>query len=79
VSFSDRPLSVRLSVNFYIFDFSKTTWPILTRLGINHPEGEWILNYSNKGEHPRPRGDNNALKFLKNIFLQNQQANLNQT
>jgi hypothetical protein len=41
VSFSDRRLSgVRLSVNFYIFDFfSKTTGPILTILGTNHP---WV-------------------------------------
>jgi hypothetical protein len=43
VSYSDRPLSVirlsiRLSVNFYIFDFfSRTTGPILTKLGTNHP------------------------------------------
>jgi hypothetical protein len=58
VSYSDRPLSVirlsvrpsvrlsvRLSVNFYIFDFfSRTTGPILTRLGTNHPWGEGILN-----------------------------------
>ena len=41
VSYSDRPLSVvRLSVNFYIFDFSsRTTGPILTKLGTNHPWG----------------------------------------
>jgi hypothetical protein len=45
VSFSDRPLSsvrmsVRLSVNFYILDFfSRTTGPIFTRLGTNHP---WV-------------------------------------
>jgi hypothetical protein len=45
VSYSDRPLSVvrpsvRLSVNFYIFDFfSRTTGPILTRLRTNHPWG----------------------------------------
>jgi hypothetical protein len=54
VSYSDHPLSVvrlsvrpsvRLSVNFYIFDFfSRTTGPILTRLGTNHPWGEGILN-----------------------------------
>jgi uncharacterized membrane protein YphA (DoxX/SURF4 family) len=43
VSYSDRLLSVvrlpvRLSVNFYIFDFfSRTTGPILTKLGTNHP------------------------------------------
>jgi hypothetical protein len=45
VSYSDRLLSVvllsvRLSVNFYIFDFfSRTTGPILTKLGTNHPWG----------------------------------------
>jgi hypothetical protein len=45
VSYSDRPLSVvrlsvRPSVNFYIFDFfSRTTGPILTKLGTNHPWG----------------------------------------
>jgi hypothetical protein len=40
VSYSDRPLSVCLSVNFYIFDFfSRTTGPILTKLGTNHPWG----------------------------------------
>jgi hypothetical protein len=43
VSVSDRSLpsfrlSVRLSVIFNIFDFfSRTTWPILTRLGTNRP------------------------------------------
>jgi hypothetical protein len=47
VSFSDRLSSgIRLScrpdvcpsVNFYIFDFfSRTTGPILTRIGTNHP------------------------------------------
>jgi hypothetical protein len=37
--------SVRPSVNFYIFDFfSRTTGPILTKLGTNHPWGEGILN-----------------------------------
>jgi hypothetical protein len=41
VSYSDRLLSaVCLSVNFYIFDFfSRTTGPILTKLGTNHPGG----------------------------------------
>jgi hypothetical protein len=39
VSYSDRLLSVfRLSVNFYIFHFfCRTTGPILTKLGTNHP------------------------------------------
>jgi hypothetical protein len=53
VSYSDRRLSVvclavRLSVNFYIFNFfSKTTGPILTRLGTDHPWGEvcWLVIY----------------------------------
>ena len=50
VSYSDRRLSVvrpsvRLSVNFYIFDFfSRTAGPILTKLGTNHPWGKGILN-----------------------------------
>jgi hypothetical protein len=49
VSYSDRLLpssvclSVRLAVNFYIFDFfSRTSGPILTKLGTNHPWGEGI-------------------------------------
>jgi hypothetical protein len=64
VSYSDRPLSVvrpsvRLSVNFYIFDFfSRTTGPILTRLGTNHPWGEGIQVCSNEGDCPSSRGDN---------------------
>jgi hypothetical protein len=38
VRYSDRLLSVCLYVNFYIFDFfSRTTGPILTKLGTNHP------------------------------------------
>jgi hypothetical protein len=67
VSFSDRLLSivllsvrpsVCLSVNFYIFDFSRSTGPILTRLGTNDPWAEGILNCSNEGDCPSPRGDN---------------------
>jgi hypothetical protein len=64
VSFSDRPLSgvrlsVRLSVNFYIFDFfSRTTGPILTRLGTNHPWVKGIEVCSKEGDSPSPRGDN---------------------
>jgi hypothetical protein len=50
VSFSDSLLSVvllsvRLSVNFYIFYFfSRTTGPILTRIGTNYPWAKGILN-----------------------------------
>jgi hypothetical protein len=52
-------LSVRLSVNFYIFDFfSRTTGPILAKLGTNYPLGEGILNCSNEGDCTSPRGDN---------------------
>jgi hypothetical protein len=64
VSYSDHllsvvRLSVRLSVNFYIFDFfSRTNGPVLTKLGTNHPWGEGILNCSNEGDCPCPRGDN---------------------
>jgi hypothetical protein len=57
-----RPLSgVCLSVNFYIFEFfSRTTGPILTRLGTNDPWGEGIQVCSNKGDSLSPRGDNIA-------------------
>ena len=52
-------LSVRLSVNFHIFDFfSRTTGPILTKLGTNHPWGEGIQVCSNEGQDPSSRGDN---------------------
>jgi hypothetical protein len=44
-------LSVRPSVNFYIFDFfSRNTGPILTKLGTNHHWGVGILNCSNEGD-----------------------------
>jgi hypothetical protein len=70
VSFSDCPLCViRLSVNFYIFDFlSRTTGPISTRLGINHL---WREGDSNLFKwEAKPWGDSSKtvkihLKFLK--------------
>jgi hypothetical protein len=51
VSYLDHLLSIiRLSVNFYIFDFfSRTTGPILTRLATNHPLGEGIQVCLNEG------------------------------
>jgi hypothetical protein len=59
VSYSDRRLSVCLSVNFYIFDFfSRTTGPILTRLATNHSLVEGIQVCSNEEECLSPRGDN---------------------
>jgi hypothetical protein len=38
--------------------FSRTTWPILTKLAINHPWGKGIQVCSNEGDYPSPRGDN---------------------
>jgi hypothetical protein len=59
VSFSDRPASVCLSVNFYIFDFfSGTTGPILTRVGTNHTWVKGIQVCSKEGDSPSQRGDN---------------------
>jgi hypothetical protein len=82
VSYSDRRLSVRLtvclsvrpSVNFYIFDFfSRTTGPILTRLGTDHLWGKGFQVCSNEGDCSSPRGDNSKSikihwKFLKIFF-----------
>ena len=43
ISSPELKAQVSLSVNFYIFDFfSRTTRPILTRFGTNHPLGKWI-------------------------------------
>jgi hypothetical protein len=50
VSYSDRLSSICLSVNFYIFDFfSRTTGPILTKLGTNHPWGRGFKFVQMKG------------------------------
>jgi hypothetical protein len=70
VSYSDRPLPVCLSVNFYIFDFfPRTTGPIFTRLGTNHPWGKGILNSSNEGDWPFSRGDDHKRVNITDIFL----------
>jgi hypothetical protein len=70
MSFSDRPLSgVRLSVNFYIFDFSRTNGPILTRLGTNRPWVEEIQVCSNEQDSPYPRGDNSESVKIHWRFL----------
>jgi hypothetical protein len=59
VSNSDRRLSVVCpSVNFHIFDFSRTTGPILTRLGTDHLWGKGFQVCSNEGDCSSPRGDN---------------------
>jgi hypothetical protein len=36
--------------------FSRTTWPILTRLGTNFPSVKGIQVYSKEGNSPSPRG-----------------------
>jgi hypothetical protein len=56
-------LSVCPSVNFYILDFfSRTTGPILTRLGTNHPWVKGIQVCSKEGDSPSPRGDNSQIQ-----------------
>jgi hypothetical protein len=90
VSFSDRLLSVVSlsvcpsvypSVNFYIFDFfSRTTGPILTKLGTNHPWVEGIQVCSNEGDCSSPMGDNSKRvkvhwKFLKIFFSRTSRPN----
>jgi hypothetical protein len=39
----------------------RTTGPILTRLGTNHPWGKGIQVCSNEGDNPSPRGDNSKI------------------
>jgi hypothetical protein len=38
--------------------FSRTTGPILTKLGANHPWRERIKMFLKEGDSPSPRGDN---------------------
>jgi hypothetical protein len=60
--------------------FSRTTEPILTRLGTNHPWRKGIQVCSKEGDCPSPGGDKseNTLKIFKNL-LQNQLAKIDQT
>jgi hypothetical protein len=73
--------SVHLSVNFYIFDFfSRTTGPISTRLGTDHPLGEGFQVCSNEGDRSSSRGDNSKRvkthwKFLKFFFSRTSRPN----
>ena len=46
--------------NIKIF-FSKTTWPISTKLGTKHPWVKGICVCSNEGSCPFPRGDNYSI------------------
>jgi hypothetical protein len=49
--------------------YSRTTGPILTRLGRNHPWGEEIQVCLNEGDCPSSRGDNSETKKYTEIFL----------
>jgi hypothetical protein len=74
--------SVCASVSFYIFDFfSRTTGPILSRLGTNHPWRKGIHVSSNEGNSPSLRGDNSGRvkmhwQFLKIFFSRTSRPNL---
>jgi hypothetical protein len=63
--------------------FSRTTGPILTRLGTNHPWRKRIQVCLKEGDGPSLRGDNSERvkihKILKNLLFQNQPAKINQT
>ena len=49
--------------------FSRTTGPILTRLGTNHPLVKGIQVCSNEEERPSPRGDNSKrVKIHQHFF-----------
>jgi hypothetical protein len=48
--------------------FSRTTWPILTRLGTDHSYVKGIQVCSNEGDNPPTRGDNSErLKIHRNF------------
>jgi hypothetical protein len=49
--------------------FSRTTEPILTRLGINHPWRERIQVPLKEGDKPSPRGDNSERVKIHRTFL----------
>jgi hypothetical protein len=70
-----------VSVKFYIFNFSRTTGPILARLGTNHPWVKEIRGCPNEEDSPSARGDNrknkNTLTIFKNLLFQNQRAKFN--
>jgi hypothetical protein len=62
--------------------FSRTTGPILTRLGTNHPWMKRIQVSLKERDSLFPRGDNSKIvkiqKIFKNLLLQNQHAKINQ-
>jgi hypothetical protein len=57
-------------LDFYIFDFFRTTGPILIKLGSNHPWGKGIQVCSNEGNCPSSRGDDSKrVKIHWNFFF----------
>jgi hypothetical protein len=82
VHFSDRPLSLSLSVNLH-FRLLQNHWTNYNQLGTNHHGSGgwgWLNTSSNVEECPSLRGDNskNTLKIFQNL-LQNHSAILNET
>jgi hypothetical protein len=51
----DNHKHVKMGWGHFIIFFSRTTRPILTKLGINHPWGKGIQVYSNERDCPSPR------------------------
>jgi hypothetical protein len=79
----DNHKNVKMGWGHLKFFFSKTTRPILTRLGTHHPCRERIQVSLKDRDSPSPRGDGSERvkvhrNFLKNFLLQNQQAKINQ-
>jgi hypothetical protein len=56
-------------LNFYIFDFSKTTRPFVTKLSTNHPYVKGIQNCSSEGQTPSPGGDSSKRVEINWTFL----------
>jgi hypothetical protein len=69
----DNHKNVKLGWGHLKIFFSRTTGPILTRLGTNHPWVKGVQICSKEGDPPMPRGDNSERvkmhgKFLKIFF-----------
>jgi hypothetical protein len=54
----DNHKNVKMEWSHLKIFLSRTTGPILARLGTNHPWGEGIQVCSNEGDSPSPRVDN---------------------
>jgi hypothetical protein len=54
----DNHKNVKMGLGHLKIIFSRTSWPILTRLGTNHPWVKGIQVCSKEGDNPSPRGDN---------------------